>query len=140
MTKGLKEGELLLYKTNYEFTNPKLVNKQGKLEAEFALIARPTPALKRERWQVAIYNNTNKKRKEKSLKPMDTAQDRQTTCAVQRRYGGTQPIGDGKTLAGQRLFWRNNFLGYTNKRQKGDTQLRHHYQRPIFRQGYIANQ
>ena len=67
MTKGLKEGELLLYKTNYEFTNPKLINKQGKVESELALIARPTPALKRERWQVAIYNNTNKKRKEKSL-------------------------------------------------------------------------
>ena len=66
MTKGLKEGERLLDAANFHFTNPKLVNNRGQVEAELAYIAKPDPATGLQKWQVSIYNSVNKKNKEKS--------------------------------------------------------------------------
>ncbi|MEO1258437.1 MAG: BamA/TamA family outer membrane protein [Bacteroidota bacterium] len=67
MTKGLKEGERLLDAANFRFTNPKLVNNRGQVEAELAYIAKPDPATGLQKWQVSIYNSVNKKNKEKGF-------------------------------------------------------------------------
>jgi outer membrane protein insertion porin family len=76
MTKGLKEGQLLHYKTNFRFTNPEKVNKQSKVEYDLGSIARPSPAEGLEKWQVAIYNSVNKKGKVKGFRAW-----------IQRKFG-----------------------------------------------------
>ncbi len=67
MTKGLKEEQQLHFKTNFNFTNPKMVPQKSKVAEQLAFIAKPVPAAGLGRWQVGIYQSTNKKGKEKGL-------------------------------------------------------------------------
>ncbi|MBI1226735.1 MAG: BamA/TamA family outer membrane protein [Bacteroidetes bacterium] len=65
MTKGLKEGQQLHFKTNIDFLNPKVVPQKGKVAEQLAFIAKPVPATGLRRWQVGIYQWANRKGKEK---------------------------------------------------------------------------
>ncbi len=92
MTKGLREGQLLHYKTEFKFDNPDKINKQGKVESELAAIARPTPVTGLEKWQVGLYNSINKKGKEKGL-----------SAWIQRKFGRPPVIYSDRMAEQSRL-------------------------------------
>lgn len=84
MTKGLKEGEQLHYKTNLTFANPANINKKGTLEYELTGIARPDPATGLVKWQVGWYNALDKKGKGKGF-----------GAWLKRKFGKPPVIYDG---------------------------------------------
>lgn len=67
MTKGLAEGQRLHDTTEIVFVDSSKVKNKSKVESDLYYLVKPTPAFGLQKWQVGLYNNINKKEKEKGL-------------------------------------------------------------------------
>jgi outer membrane protein assembly factor BamA len=91
MTKGLKEGQQLHFKTNLQYANPEKVDKKGKVEFDLSTIAKPTPATGLAKLQVGWYNALNKNGKEKGF-----------GAWLQRKFGKAPVIYDNSLVESSR--------------------------------------